>query len=102
MNIEENDLIRMDINDKENEIINIEFIFSNILEENFQEMKFLLKPNYEFEDIYIGDLVNLLIKNNHDVGTTIKGDENIFGLFSYIPLSYYLINNLKYYYYLYY
>ena len=93
MDIEENDLIRMDINEKEKEIINIEFIFSNILEENFQEMKFLLKPNYEFEDIYIGDLVDLLIKNHEDVGTTIKGDENIFGLFSYIPLSYYLSQN---------
>ena len=90
MDIDENDLITMEENEKEKEIINIEFIFSNILEENFQEMKVLLKPNYEFEDIYIGDLVNLLIKNNHDVGTTIKGDENIFGLFSYIPLSYYL------------
>ena len=93
MDIDENDLITMEVNDKEKEIINIEFIFSNILEENFQEMKVLLKPNYEFEDIYIGDLVNLLIKNNHDVGTTIKGDENIFGLFSYIPLSYYLSQN---------
>ena len=45
MDIDENDLITMEENDKEKEIINIEFIFSNILEENFQEMKNLLKPN---------------------------------------------------------
>ena len=76
-------------NNNNNELINVEFTFSNIVEDNFQLIKVLIQPNFEFEDVYVGDLSDILISQHEDVGTTIKVEENIFGVFSYIPISFY-------------
>ena len=93
----ENDEDVMEIEDKEDdfdlekkidgEIENVEFNFSNILEEDYHALKSLLQPNFQFENINIGELANLLISQHEDVGTTIRADDQIFGLFSYVPLS---------------
>ena len=93
----ENDDDDMEIEDKEDdfdlerkidgEIENVEFNFSNILENDYHSLKSLLQPNFQFENINIGELANLLISQHEDVGTTIRADDQIFGLFSYIPLS---------------
>ena len=40
-----------------------------------------------FENINIGLLADLLIAQHEDVGTTIRANDQIFGLFSYVPLS---------------
>ena len=87
----------MDIENEENvidienqiddEIENVEFNFSNILEADYQSLKPLLQQNFQFENINIGELADLLISQHEDVGTTIRADEQIFGVFSYIPLS---------------
>ena len=69
------------------EIENVEFNFSNILEADYQSLKSLLQPNFQFENINVGDLADLLISQHEDVGTTIRADDQIFGLFSYVPLS---------------
>ena len=69
------------------EIENVEFNFSNILEADYQSIKSLLQPNFQFENINVGDLADLLISQHEDVGTTIRADEQILGLFSYVPLS---------------
>ena len=69
------------------EIENVEFNFSNILEADYQSLKSLLQPNFQFENINVGDLADLLISQHEDVGTTIRADGQIFGLFSYVPLS---------------
>jgi hypothetical protein len=88
---EEENEIQFDINNNNNnnELINVEFTFSNIVEDNFQLIKVLIQPNFEFEDVYVGDLSDILISQHEDVGTTIKVEENIFGVFSYIPISFY-------------
>ena len=69
------------------EIENIEFNFSNILENDYHSLKPLLQQNFQFEDINVGELADLLISQHEDVGTTIRADEQVFGVFSYIPLS---------------
>ena len=93
----ENDDDDMEIEDQEevfdlenkinDEIENVEFNFSNILENDYHSLKSLLQPNFQFENINVGELANLLISQHEDVGTTIRSDEQIFGLFSYVPLS---------------
>ena len=93
----ENDEDDMEIEDQEevfdlenkinDEIENVEFNFSNILEDDYHSLKSLLQPNFQFENINIGELANLLISQHEDVGTTIRADDQIFGLFSYVPLS---------------
>ena len=71
----------------DDEIENVEFNFSNILENDYQSLKSLLQPNFQFENINVGDLADLLISQHEDVGTTIRADDQIFGLFSYVPLT---------------
>ena len=85
---EEMEEIRMDVG-QNNEIVNVEFTFSNIVEENFHSLRSLLKPIFEFQDVNIGDIVDLMLFQHEDVGTTIKTDTDVFGVFSYIPLNYY-------------
>jgi len=74
-------------NKMDDEIENVEFNFSNILENDYHSLKSLLQPNFMFENINVGALADLLIAQHEDVGTTIRADEQIFGLFSYVPLS---------------
>jgi len=74
-------------NKMDDEIENVEFNFSNILENDYHSLKSLLQPNFMFENINVGQLANLLIAQHEDVGTTIRADDQIFGLFSYVPLS---------------
>ena len=70
------------------EIVNVEFEFSNIKEDDFHIMKSLLTPMFQFEkSINIAELADCLIKQNQDVGTTIRNESQIFGLFSYVPLT---------------
>jgi protein BCP1 len=71
----------------DDEIENVEFNFSNILENDYHSLKSLLQPNFMFENINVGQLADLLIAQHEDVGTTIRADDQIFGLFSYVPLS---------------
>ena len=87
MDIEnEEDVIDLE-NQIDDEIENVEFNFSNILESDYQSLKPLLQPNFQFENINMGELANLLISQHEDVGTTIRSDDQVFGVFSYIPLS---------------
>ena len=74
-------------NKMDDEIENVEFNFSNILENDYHSLKSLLQPNFMFENINVGQLADLLIAQHEDVGTTIRADDQIFGLFSYVPLS---------------
>ena len=87
MDIEnEEDIIDLE-NKIDEEIENVEFNFSNILEGDYHSLKSLLQPNFQFENINVGNLADLLISQHEDVGTTIRADDQIFGLFSYVPLS---------------
>ena len=74
-------------NNIDDEIENIEFNFSNILESDYHSIKSLLQPNFQFEKINVGDLADYLISQHEDVGTTIRAGDMIFGVFSYVPLS---------------
>ena len=87
----------LNIEDKEkNEIINVEFIFSCINEEHFIMIKNLLRPNFQFENISLNGLADLVIQMREYVGTTIKQDneeeDKIFGVFTLIPLTFYNTN----------
>jgi protein BCP1 len=87
----------MDIEDEEDvfdlenkiddEIENVEFNFSNILESDYHSLKSLIQPNFQFENINVGDLSDFLISQHEDVGTTIRAGDMGFGVFSYVPLS---------------
>ena len=74
-------------NNIDEEIENVEFNFSNILESDYHSIKSLLQPNFQFEKINVGDLADYLISQHEDVGTTIRAGDMIFGVFSYVPLS---------------
>ena len=88
MNIEEEDEDAFDLeNNIGDEIENVEFNFSNILESDYHSLKSLLQPNFQFEKINVGNLSDFLISQHEDVGTTIRVGDNIFGVFSYVPLS---------------
>jgi len=69
------------------EIEKVEFNFSNILEGDYHSIKSLIQPNFQFENINVGELADLLISQHEDVGTTIRTDDLVFGVFSYVPLS---------------
>lgn len=69
------------------EIENVEFNFSNILDGDYHSIKSLIQPNFQFENINVGELADLLISQHEDVGTTIRTDDLVFGVFSYVPLS---------------
>ncbi|MCQ2817495.1 MAG: BCIP domain-containing protein [archaeon] len=75
------------------EIVNVEFTFSNIQENNFHSIKGLLKPIFEFQDINLTDLFDILLSQHEDIGTTIKVEEDVYGVFSFIPITYYKIKN---------
>jgi len=87
----------MDVEDEEDafdlenkiddEIENVEFNFSNILESDYHSLKSLIQPNFQFENINVGDLSDFLISQHEDVGTTIRAGDMVFGVFSYVPLS---------------
>jgi len=87
----------MDIEDEEDvfdlenkiddEIENVEFNFSNILESDYHSLKSLIQPNFQFENINVGDLSDFLISQHEDVGTTIRAGDMVFGVFSYVPLN---------------
>ena len=87
MDVEEEEDV-FDLENKiDDEIENVEFNFSNILEDDYHSLKSLLQPNFQFEKIDVGELADLLISQHQDVGTTIRADDQVFGLFSYVPLS---------------
>ena len=88
MDIEEEEEDAFDLeNNIDEEIENVEFNFSNILESDYHSIKSLLQPNFQFEKINVGDLADYLISQHEDVGTTIRAGDMIFGVFSYVPLS---------------
>ncbi len=88
MDLEEEQEDAFDLENKiDEEIENVEFNFSNIVENDFHSIKSLLQPNFQFENINVGDLADLLISQKEDVGTTIRADDLLFGVFSYVPLS---------------
>ena len=74
-------------NKMDDEIENVEFNFSNILDSDYHSLKSLLQPNFQFEKINVGDLADFLITQHEDVGTTIRAGDMVFGVFSYIPLT---------------
>jgi protein BCP1 len=88
---EDDDMDVEDVFDLENkiddEIENVEFNFSNILESDYHSLKSLIQPNFQFENINVGDLSDFLISQHEDVGTTIRAGDMVFGVFSYVPLS---------------
>lgn len=91
MDIEEEDEIRFD-KTKENEIVNVEFTFSNLEEKSYHTVSNIIKPLFEFQNINLSYLFDVLIAQHEDVGVTIKADDEIFAIFSYIPISFYRDN----------
>ena len=88
MEVEEDEENAFDLENKiDEEIENVEFNFSNILESDYHSLKSLLQPNFQFEKINVGDLADFLISQHEDVGTTIRAGDMVFGVFSYVSLS---------------
>ena len=87
MDIEEDEDVFDLENKMDDEIENVEFNFSNILDSDYHSLKSLLQPNFQFEKINVGDLADFLISQHEDVGTTIRAGDMVFGVFSYIPLT---------------
>ena len=94
MDIEEEEGDVFDLENKiDEEIENVEFNFSNILESDYHSVKSLIQPNFQFEKINVGDLSDYLISQHEDVGTTIRAGDMVFGVFSYVPLSHNIQKN---------
>ena len=60
MDIDDNDEITMEAGPT-SEIINADLTLSNIVEENFQAVRSLMKPLFEFEDINPSDIFDVLL-----------------------------------------
>jgi protein BCP1 len=57
------------------DIINIEFLFSPIRENYFHNIKTLIKPIFEFEKVNISGVAELILSQREEVGTAIKTEE---------------------------
>ena len=86
MDMEEEDGFDLE-NKIDDEIENVEFNFSNILESDYHSLNSLLQPNFQFEKINVGNLSDFLISQHEDVGTTIRAGDLVFGVFSYVSLT---------------
>ena len=87
-----------------NEEIKVEFVFSCVKEKHFAIIKSLLQFNFQFENISLNGLTDLIIQMNTHVGTTIcssEDDDNnnildnnvsIFGVFTVIPFNHFKSN----------
>jgi len=84
-----------EINSIENnkEIIEYTFIFSCIKDDYFLMIKNLIRFNFQFENISINGLSDLIIQMKEDIGITIKIEndieDKIFAIFTLIPFKYY-------------
>ena len=88
MEVEEDEENAFDLENKiDEEIENVEFNFSNILESDYHSLNSLLQPNFQFEKINVGNLSDFLISQHEDVGTTIRAGDLVFGVFSYVSLT---------------
>ena len=86
-----NDEINSIHNNKE--IIEYTFIFSCIKDDYFLMIKNLIRFNFQFENISINGLSDLIIQMKEDIGITIKIEndieDKIFAIFTLIPFKYY-------------
>ena len=86
-----NDEINSIQNNKE--IIEYTFIFSCIKDDYFLMIKNLIRFNFQFENISINGLSDLIIQMKEDIGITIKIEndieDKIFAIFTLIPFKYY-------------
>jgi protein BCP1 len=57
------------------DIVNIEFLFSPIREHYFHNIKTLIKPIFEFEKVNISSVADLILSQREEVGTAIKTEE---------------------------
>ena len=97
INEDDENVEMIDINEgKKEEIVNIEFVFSCVKEDYFLMIKNLIRNNFQFEDVSINGLADLIIKMREDIGTTIKVDndeeDKILGVFTLIPFKFYKNN----------
>jgi hypothetical protein len=73
-------------------------VFSGLRDNYFHQVKTLIKPLFEFDNINMSSLADLLLSQKEDVGTCIKTEDedetknpnvDLFGIFSLIPITYY-------------
>lgn len=79
-------------------MIYTDFVFSGLKDNYFHNIKTLIRPLFEFDNVNISGLADMILSLKEDVGSAIKTEDeeetnnpnvDIFGIFSMLPLSYY-------------
>lgn len=86
--------MQIDLNEKKVEngplkIMNCEFVFSCVRESNFLGIKNLIRPAFQYDNVSLAGVVDIIVSINTLCGSTIKPEENdqsnIIGIFSILP-----------------
>jgi len=75
-----------------------DFVFSGLRDDYFHNLKTLVKPMFEFDNINISALADLILLSKEDVGTVVKNEDedetnnknvDLFSIFTMVPLTYF-------------
>jgi len=76
-----------------------DFIFSGLKENYFHNIRTLIKPLFDFENVNAGGVADLILSLKQDVGTTIKNEDeeetgnlnvDLFAIVSLLPITHFL------------
>jgi hypothetical protein len=79
-------------------MIYTDFVFSGLRDSYFHNIKTLIKPLFEFDNVNVSNLTDLILSLKEDVGTVIKNEDeeetknpnvDLFAIFSIIPISHF-------------
>ena len=79
-------------------MIYTDFVFSGLRDDYFHNIKTLVKPLFEFDNVNVSGLADMILLLKEDVGTVIKNEDeeetknpnvDLFAVFTLIPLSYF-------------
>lgn len=72
------------------EVVNVEFIFSCMSDDYFLNIKHLIRPLFQFDNVNLTGVTDLILRMKEDVGITIKtdqDDDSIHAIFTLIPFK---------------
>jgi protein BCP1 len=83
-------------------MIYTDFVFSGLKESYFHNIRTLIKPLFEFDNVNISGMADMILSQKEDVGTVIKNEDedetkntdvDLFAVFSLLPISHYYNGN---------
>ncbi len=85
-------------------MVNQEFVFSGLRDAYFHSIKNLIRSMFEYDDVNLSYLADLILSMKEDCGTAIKTEDEdetknkdieIFGIFSLVPLTFFSKGNFE-------